>query len=104
MDTNVVLARFAPRDPVHAAARKFFSSPGERIISPVSIVEMNAVLSRESIGLEVPAFLSGETGSRTVRAVSEYFIRFLGLRIESLTLTVRLSVGDVSGGRAAGVL
>jgi predicted nucleic acid-binding protein len=72
VDTNVVLARFAPKDPVHAAARKFFSSPGERIISPVSIVEMNAVLSREFLGLEVPTFLSGEQSELLANSSSDF--------------------------------
>ena len=53
---------------------------------------MSAVLSREDVGLEIPGFIAEESGARRVRALTEYFVRFLGLRLESLSLTSRLRV------------
>ncbi len=89
----MILARFAPKDPLHAAARSFFSTEkAERIISPISLVEINAVLSRENITFDTPEFIAKETGVRRIRALSEYFIKFLGLRMESLPLTARVRV------------
>ncbi len=97
MDTNVILARFAPKDPLYSAAKSYFSTDREnRIISPVSLLEMNAVLSREDVGFDVPEFLAREPGHRRTRAISESFIRLLNLRLESLGLTVRLRVGEAT--------
>jgi predicted nucleic acid-binding protein len=93
VDTSVILARFAPGDPLRHVAKKFFDYKVERIISPVSLLEMSAVLSRGKTRFDVPEFLARETESRRVVALSEYFIEFLGLRIESLALTSRMQVG-----------
>ncbi len=93
MDTNVILARFAPRDPLHAVARNFLSPPrGQKVVSPISFLEMQAVLSRGTVGLDIPDFLVGERGPRKIKALAEYFIKLLDLRMESIALTVRLRI------------
>ncbi len=44
--------------------------------------------------MDVPEFIDEESGARKVRALTEYFVRFLGLRMESLSLTARLNVAN----------
>ncbi len=55
---------------------------------------MNAVLSRRNVGMDIPEFIAEESEARRVRALTEYFVSFLGLRMESLSLSVRLRVAD----------
>ncbi len=92
MDTNVILARFAPKDPLRQAAKNFFDSKGDRIVSPISILEICAVLSREGVKFDSPRLVMGETETRRVLAISEYFVEFLGMRVESLSLTNRVRI------------
>ena len=93
MDTNVILARFAPEDPLRFAAKKFFDSKVDRIVSPISLLETSAVLSRGNARFDIPDILARETEARRVLALSEYFVVFLGLRIESVSVTSKMRVG-----------
>ncbi len=54
--------------------------------------KINAVLSGGNIRFDTPEFMAKETGVRRIRALSEYFVRFLQLRMESLPLTARVRV------------
>jgi hypothetical protein len=92
VDTNVVLARFAPRDPLRPFAKKFFDSKGERIVSPLSLIEMNAVLSRGDVEFETPQFLARESEEKRVLALSEFFVEKLGLRVESFSITSKARI------------
>jgi len=47
VDTSVIIARYKPQDPLYSIANKFFATKNiEFIISPLSLVELNAVISR----------------------------------------------------------
>jgi predicted nucleic acid-binding protein len=92
VDTNVILARFAPRDPLRAAAKTFFDHKGDRIVSPISLFELGAVLSRGSVSFDTPAFLAKETDSRRVLALTEFMVESLGLRVESVMATSKQHV------------
>ncbi len=47
VDTNVIIARYKPQDPLYSTANEFFTRKDiEFIISPLSLVELNAVISR----------------------------------------------------------
>ncbi len=49
-------------------------------------------MSRGTVTLDIPQFFEKETGVRRIRALSEYFVKFLQLRLESLPLTARVRV------------
>ncbi len=49
-------------------------------------------MSRGNITFDTTEFMAKETGLRRIRALSEYFVRFLQLRMESLPLTARVRV------------
>jgi len=97
VDTNVVIAKYAPRDPLNKDARAFFSySKTWKVISPISIVELIAVLSRLETELEVPAELESEPWSRRIRAVAEFFIRDCRLLIVSSPITARTKIAGTA--------
>ena len=50
IDTNVVVARYKPNDPLHEIAEKLFNLPQvELYASPLTLVELYSVLSRVHI-------------------------------------------------------
>ena len=56
VDTNVIIARYKPNDPLYSIANKFFQKNYEFVISPITLVELYSVLSR------VRPFLKFEKG------------------------------------------
>lgn len=46
VDTNVIIARYKPGDPLHGVADELFKRDFEFVISPVTLVELYSVLSR----------------------------------------------------------
>jgi len=82
-----------PGNPLRLVAKSFFDSKGERIVSPISLLEMSAVLSRGNARFDAPDFLARATEARRVLALSEYFVEFLRLRVESLSFVGKGWVG-----------
>lgn len=82
IDTNVIVARYAHSDPLQPAAESFLQSEAPpRVISPLTVAELSAVLARQENRITLPPFLRREKPARRVRAIAEYFIRDCQLRI-----------------------
>lgn len=45
VDTNVIIARYKPNDPLYSVANKLFENNYDFVISPVTLVELYSVLS-----------------------------------------------------------
>ena len=56
VDTNVIIARYKPNDPLYSIANEFFQKNYDFVISPITLVELYSVLSR------VRPFLKFERG------------------------------------------
>ena len=84
VDTNVLVAAYAPRDPLHRASRAFLdANTTPRIISPLTFEELSSVIARTEEGLELPAVFAKEPLHRRVRAIVEYVIRDSRLTLAS---------------------
>jgi len=46
VDTNVIIARYKPNDPLYKVADKFFQKNYDFVVSPVTLVELYSVLAR----------------------------------------------------------
>jgi len=97
VDTNVVLAKYFPEDMIHRRALRFLEQSAMRkIISPISLVELAAVLSRIDPALSAPEELLRETPRRRVRALLEFLIKDTNLHVASVPAKAKLRVGGTS--------
>ncbi len=97
VDTNVLVAAYAPNDPLHKPSKAFLeTSKAPRIISPLTFEELSSVLARTEEDLELPAALAKEPPARRIRAVVEYVIRDSGLTLASDLGSSRVHVGGRS--------
>jgi len=97
IDTNVIIARYAPKDPLNKDAQAFISSTKTRkLISPISVVELMAVLSRLETELDVPTELESEPWGRRIRAVAEFFIRDCRLSIVSFPINAKTKIAGTA--------
>jgi predicted nucleic acid-binding protein len=94
VDTNVVLGKYFPEDKLHQRAVRFLEQTAMwKIISPISLVELTAVLSRIDTALRAPEELLKETPRRRVRALLEFLIRDSNLHVASVPAKAKLRVG-----------
>jgi predicted nucleic acid-binding protein len=91
VDTNVILAKYFPEDKQHAQASNYIEMTDKRkIISPISVVELSAVLSRLENELLSPRELLQESPKRRIRALTEFIIRDCGLLLLSIPSQVKI--------------
>jgi len=81
VDTNVILARYFPEDKLHRKATAFLEADRKKIASPVSVVELAAVVSRLQSEMRAPRELLREPPTRRIRAIVEFLIRDCNLII-----------------------
>lgn len=94
VDSNVILAKYFPEDRVHRRAVRFLEqSVMRKIISPISLVELTAILSRIDQGLRAPEELLNETRKRRVRALLEFLIKDSNLHVATVPAKAKLRVG-----------
>ena len=85
VDTNVIVARYFPEDELHERATNFLEESQKRkIISPVSLAELAAVLSRLGSPLSAPVELLQASPKRRIRAVLEFMVRDSHLLVASV--------------------
>lgn len=97
VDTNVLVAAYAPRDPLHKASKAFLDkSETTRIISPLTFEELSSVLARTEEELELPPALAREPLARRIRAVVEYMVTDSRLTLASQLGSSRVRVGGRS--------
>ena len=92
VDTNVIIAKYVPADKLSGRATAFLESRDRKIASPVSVIELAAVISRIDSNLEGPPELLQETPRRRVRTLVEFMIRDSGLFLASLPAQARIKV------------
>ena len=94
VDTSVLIAAYAPRDPLRSAARNFLGkSRTPRIISSLTFAELSSVLSRVEENLDLPSVLRQEPPQRRIRALVEYVVRDCRLTIASQLGASRVRLG-----------
>jgi predicted nucleic acid-binding protein len=97
VDTNVILAKYFPEDKVHQRAVRYLEQNAIRkLISPISLVELVAVLSRVDPAIRAPDELLRETPRRRVRALLEFLIADSHLRVASVPARAKLRAGGTS--------
>ena len=93
VDTNVILAKYFPNDKHYARATHFFDRSKEtKIVSPVSLVELAAVLSRLDGNLQAPRELLEQTPRRRIRALIEFLIRDSNLFLTSVPVQTKVRI------------
>ena len=93
VDTNVILAKYFPADRLHNRATAFLGLDEPRkIVSPVSVVELGAVLSRLQRELRAPEELLKQPPRRRIRAIVEFLIRDCSLVIEAVPARAKVKL------------
>ena len=96
VDTSVILAKYLQNDDFQAKAAEFLRTRGTKFVSPISLVELAAVLSRSELKLEAPPELSEQTPRRRIRALVEFMIRDSDLFPISVNVQVKLRITKAS--------
>jgi len=93
VDTNVILARYFPDDKLHDRATRFLERDRERkIISPISLAELAAVLSRLDVGLRAADELLQAPPKRRIRALVEFMVKDSNLLVASVPVQAKFKV------------
>ena len=93
VDTNVILARYFPGDKLHDRATRFLERDRERkIISPISLAELAAVLSRLDVGLRAADELLQAPPKRRIRALVEFMVKDSNLLVASVPVQAKFKV------------
>jgi predicted nucleic acid-binding protein len=96
VDTNVILAKYVPTDKLSRRATAFLDqSRNRKIVSPVSVIELAAVISRIDSKMQAPQELLQEPPKRRVRTLVEYMIRDSGFFLASVPAQARIKVAGV---------
>jgi predicted nucleic acid-binding protein len=91
VDTNVILAKYFPDDTLHGKAERFLDQRADRkVVSPVSVVELAAVVSRLDADIRAPKELLQESPRKRVRAVVEFLIRDCNLTVATVPARARI--------------
>lgn len=97
VDTSVLVAAYAPSDPIHEQSENFLASTKPpKVISPLTFIELSSVLARREEDLEIPLLLKKEPPARRIRAVVEYVVRDWGLNVASELGSSRIRIGNRS--------
>lgn len=93
VDTNVILAKYFPEEKLRTRAIDFLDrTKGKKFVSPVSVVELAAVLSRLNLKLQAPNELLEQTPRRRIRALVEFLIRDSNLFLASVTVQAKVKI------------
>jgi predicted nucleic acid-binding protein len=93
VDTNVILAKYFPEDKLHSRAAAFLELGRKRkIASPVSVVELAAVVSRLQRDIRAPKEVLQEPPRRRIRATVEFMIRDCNLTITSVPARAKIKI------------
>ena len=92
IDTNVIVAKYHPRDPYYASSRSFLDSSTDKVVSPLSVVELMAVTSRQAKELHAPDEILREPPRRRIRAIVEFFLRDSNITIVPVAAQAKVKV------------
>jgi len=95
VDTNVIIAKYVPANKLSSRATAFLESRDRKIASPVSVIELAAVISRIDSNMEAPQELLQAPPRRRVRTLVEFMIRDSGVFLASVPAQARIKVAGV---------
>jgi len=81
LDTNVIIARYKPSDPLYGDSNKLFTRSFRFFISPVTLFELYSVISRLRPGLVLPK----EAKHASVNTIVRFMMEDCGLKLVSKT-------------------
>jgi len=93
VDTNVILAKYFPGDKVQIQASLFLETRQRKIVSPITVIELAAVISRLDVELKAPKELLDERPKRRIRALVEFMIRDSDLVLAGLSIQTKVKLG-----------
>jgi predicted nucleic acid-binding protein len=97
VDTNVILAKYFPSDELHRDASYYLQrTVRKKFVSPVSVVELAAVVSRLQSELQAPKEFIGEPPKKRNRALIEFFIKDCNLLLASVPVHARMKIAKVA--------
>ena len=81
----MLLAAYAPNDPMHDEAKNFLDKGKHlKVVSPLTFVELSAVLARTKPGLDIPTSYTGKDSlKRRIRASVEYMFHDADVHLAS---------------------
>jgi predicted nucleic acid-binding protein len=93
IDTNVIMAKYLPQDPYHKSSKTFLNSAkGENVVSPLTVVELTAVIARHAEELQAPDEILPKDSRRRIRSVVEFFLRDSNLTTMSVHANARTKI------------
>ena len=93
VDTNVILAKYFPGDRVQPQASLFLETRPRKTISPITVIELAAVISRLDVELKASKELLDEKPKRRIRALVEFMIRDSDLVVASVSVQTKVKLG-----------
>lgn len=95
VDTDVIVAGYAPDDKMYEPAKQFLKTDGlTRIVSPLTFLELTAVLSRGQATIEGSRTGEKQSLKRRVRATIEYIFRDAKLHMFSVSTLSNIKTGS----------
>jgi predicted nucleic acid-binding protein len=95
VDANVIIAKYVPADKLSSRSTAYLAGRDRKVASPVSVIELAAVVSRIDSNMEAPRELLQEPPKRRVRALVEFMIRDSGVFLASVPAQIRIKVAGV---------
>ena len=90
VDTNLIIARYKPEDPLYVLANRLFKARNyEFIISPITLTELYSVLSRVKIHISIPEGME----NIDIPTLIEFILEDCNLKIVSKTRIVTYQIG-----------
>lgn len=97
VDTSVILAKYFPSDPLHRDSSSYLERTNrKKIVSPVSAVELAAVISRLQTELQAPKEFTDEPPQKRNRAILEFMIRDCNLLIASVPVDAKVRIAGTA--------
>ena len=88
LDTNVIIAAYKPNDPMYNDSNKLFKKNHKFVVSPITLVELFAVLSRIKPYLEI----RNEFKNANLNTLLAYILKDLKLEIMVRSYMIKFSV------------
>jgi len=88
VDTNIIIAKYKPDDPLYKSVNKFFGMGYDYVISPITLIELYSVLAR------IRPFLRLEKGleNANLDTIIAFIIHDLKLKLVARSFMTRLQV------------
>ena len=90
IDTNLIIARYKPKDPLYSIANRLFKEEKYKfVISPITLTELHSVLSRVKHQISLPKDIE----TIDIPTLVEFIIEDCNLKLLSKTRIVTYQIG-----------